>query len=65
MSKDGCDYDMFLYISWECKRTGTFPSQVGYYCTGTNVPMGIVSSRWIGSREVCKQKANVDETDLS
>ena len=64
MSNDGCDYDMFLFISWECKRTGTFPSQVGYYCTGTSVLVWTVSSRRLGNREVCKQKANMDETDL-
>jgi len=62
MSKNGCDYDMFLYISLECKRFGTFPGQVGYYCTC--VPVWTVSRRRIGSREVCKQKANMDETDL-
>ena len=28
ISNDGCDYDVFLFISWECKRTGTFQSQV-------------------------------------
>ena len=64
MSNDGCDSDMFLYISWEFNCTGPFPSQVGYCYTGTSVPMWTVSSRRIGSRDVCKQMANMNKTDL-
>ena len=52
ISNDGCDYDVFLFIPWECKRNGTFPSEVGYYYAGASVPMRTVSSRRIGIREV-------------
>ena len=41
---DGCDYDAFLFMSWECEPTGTFPSQVGYYCAGARFPVWTVSS---------------------
>ena len=27
ISKDGCDYDVFLLISWECKLTGKIQSR--------------------------------------
>jgi len=49
ISNDGCDYDMFLFISLECKRTRTFPSQVGRYSAGAKVPVWTVSSLRIGS----------------
>ena len=52
ISNDECDYDVFLFMSWECKHTGTSPSQVGYYSEGTGVPVGTVSSPRISSREV-------------
>ena len=52
ISNDGCNYDVFLLVSRVCKHTGTFPSQVGYYCAGASVPVWTVSSRRVGSREV-------------
>ena len=52
ISNNECDYDVFLFISWECKHTGTSPSQVGYYSEGAGVPVWTVSSPRISSREV-------------
>ena len=44
--------DGFLFISLECKPTGTFPSQVRHCCAGAGVPVWTVLSRRTSSREV-------------
>ena len=28
ISNDGCDYDVYLFMYWECKRTGTLQNDI-------------------------------------